>query len=436
MEIDQQQPIRSEYRLNEDNELRLDVGNEDVIVELVEGVAEVFGTPLSLHKRYTFPPGFRCSIFTYQGALVEIIGRTEAAYIATQTPMVIYLNTHYGLEMHRQMAQQKLAMGDITARGPRILLAGQTDVGKSTVCRILLNYAIRFGHTPIYVDLDPGQGEICIPGTVSALLVSKPADIVENFDRTSTLAFSLGTVSPSSNMEYYKHLIKTVANLVDEKCALYPRINASGVIINTCGWIKDAGYHSILVASKAFKVDIVVVLDSELLVNNLKKDLPNFVKVVIEPRSGGVETRSPAQRASSRNRCIQSYFYGTKQAPFHPFTIEFSYGKPDEEQELYIAKVGTDKLPDSCIPFGMEIEDHRTKVVRVSIDSSLKDKVLALMPPNATIDQSLISMPAIGFIVVTNVDVVRKIITVLSPQPQPLPTRLALYTDVTFLDES
>uniref|UniRef100_A0AC35FIH2 Protein CLP1 homolog n=1 Tax=Panagrolaimus sp. PS1159 TaxID=55785 RepID=A0AC35FIH2_9BILA len=401
MEIDQQQPIRSEYRLNEDNELRLDVGNEDVIVELVEGVAEVFGTPLSLHKRYTFPPGFRCSIFTYQGALVEIIGRTEAAYIATQTPM-----------------------------------AGQTDVGKSTVCRILLNYAIRFGHTPIYVDLDPGQGEICIPGTVSALLVSKPADIVENFDRTSTLAFSLGTVSPGTNMEYYKHLIKTVANLVDEKCALYPRINASGVIINTCGWIKDAGYHSILVASKAFKVDIVVVLDSELLVNNLKKDLPNFVKVVIEPRSGGVETRSPAQRASSRNRCIQSYFYGTKQAPFHPFTIEFSYGKPDEEQELYIAKVGTDKLPDSCIPFGMEIEDHRTKVVRVSIDSSLKDKVLALMPPNATIDQSLISMPAIGFIVVTNVDVVRKIITVLSPQPQPLPTRLALYTDVTFVDES
>jgi polyribonucleotide 5'-hydroxyl-kinase len=82
---------KSEYRLNEDNELRLEVGNEDVIVELVDGVAEVFGTPLALHKRYTFPPGFRCSIFTYQGALVEIIGRTESAYIATQTPMVCFI---------------------------------------------------------------------------------------------------------------------------------------------------------------------------------------------------------------------------------------------------------------------------------------------------------------------------------------------------------
>uniref|UniRef100_A0AC34F8L1 Protein CLP1 homolog n=1 Tax=Panagrolaimus sp. ES5 TaxID=591445 RepID=A0AC34F8L1_9BILA len=435
MELDLQ-PVRSEYRLNEDNELRLEVGNEDVIVELVEGVAEVFGTPLAVHKRYTFPPGFRCSIFTYQGALVEIIGKTESAYIATQTPMAIYLNTHYALEMHRQIALQKAAMGDLTARGPRILLTGPMDVGKSTVSRILLNYAIRFGHTPIYVDLDPGQGQICIPGTVSALLVCKPADIVENFDRTSTLAFSLGTVSPGMNMEYYKHLIQTLANLVDEKCALSPRINTSGVIINTCGWIKDAGYHALLVASKAFKVDVVVVLDNELLFNNFKKDLPNFVKIVHEPKSGGVEVRSQAQRAAARNLCIQTYFYGTKQSPFHPFTIEFSYAKLDEEQELYIARVGTDKLPDSCLPFGMTVEDHRTKVVRVSIDSSLKDKVLALMPPNATIDQSLLSTPAIGFIVVTDVDVEKKTFTILSPQPQPLPTRLALYTDVAFVDNT
>uniref|UniRef100_A0A914Z814 Protein CLP1 homolog n=1 Tax=Panagrolaimus superbus TaxID=310955 RepID=A0A914Z814_9BILA len=435
MELDRQ-PVRSEYRLNEDNELRLEIGNEDVIVELVEGVAEVFGTPLAVHKRYTFPPGFRCSIFTYQGALVEIIGKTESAYIATQTPMAIYLNTHYGLEMHRQIALKKLAMGDLTARGPRILLTGPMDVGKSTVSRILLNYAIRFGHTPIYVDLDPGQGQISIPGTVSALLVCKPADIVENFDRTSTLAFSLGSTSPALNIEYYKHLIQTVANLVDEKCAFSPRINASGVVINTCGWIKDSGYHALLVASKAFKVDIVVVLDNELLFNNFKKDLPNFVKIVHEPKSGGVEVRSTAQRAASRNRCIQNYFYGTKHSPFHPFTIEFSYAKSEEEQELYIARVGTDKLPDSCLPFGMTVEDHRTKVVRVSIDSSLKDKVLALMPANAAIDQSLISTPAIGFIVITDVDVEKKTFTILSPQPQPLPTRLALYTDVSFIDDS
>ena len=34
---------------------------------------------------------------------------------------------------------------------------GPTDVGKSTVCRLLLNYAVRLGRKPIYVDLDVGQ---------------------------------------------------------------------------------------------------------------------------------------------------------------------------------------------------------------------------------------------------------------------------------------
>ena len=42
-----------------------------------------------------------------------------------------------------------------------ILLAqvvGPTDVGKSSLCRILLNYAVRTGWAPTAVDLDIGKG--------------------------------------------------------------------------------------------------------------------------------------------------------------------------------------------------------------------------------------------------------------------------------------
>ena len=39
----------------------------------------------------------------------------------------------------------------------RIMLVGPTDVGKTTVCRILCNYAVRQGRAPIFVDLDVGQ---------------------------------------------------------------------------------------------------------------------------------------------------------------------------------------------------------------------------------------------------------------------------------------
>lgn len=37
------------------------------------------------------------------------------------------------------------------------MVAGPTDVGKSTLCKILINYAARMGRAPIYVDLDCGQ---------------------------------------------------------------------------------------------------------------------------------------------------------------------------------------------------------------------------------------------------------------------------------------
>ena len=36
-------------------------------------------------------------------------------------------------------------------------MCGPTDVGKSTLCRILLNYAVRMCHQPVLVDIDVGQ---------------------------------------------------------------------------------------------------------------------------------------------------------------------------------------------------------------------------------------------------------------------------------------
>ena len=99
------------------------------------------------------------------------------------------MNTHCALDMHREQALAK------RTRGPRILIAGPTDVGKSTLCRVLLNYAVRSNRTPIFVDLDIGQNNISIPGTIGALLVSKPADIIRGFDKHSTLAYCVSVLT-------------------------------------------------------------------------------------------------------------------------------------------------------------------------------------------------------------------------------------------------
>jgi polyribonucleotide 5'-hydroxyl-kinase len=72
----------------------------------------------------------------------------------------MYLNAHAALEQLRKKAETD------NSRGPVTMIVGPMDVGKSTLCRLLLNYAVRMGRRPIFVDLDVGQGQISIPGTI------------------------------------------------------------------------------------------------------------------------------------------------------------------------------------------------------------------------------------------------------------------------------
>lgn len=64
--------------------------------------------------------------------------------------------------------------------------------------------------------------------------------------------------------------------------------NLSGVVVNTCGWVKGAGYKSLVHAAGAFEVDIIIVLDQERLHSEMSRDMPEFVKIVLQPKSGGV----------------------------------------------------------------------------------------------------------------------------------------------------
>lgn len=75
---------------------------------------------------------------------------------------MFYLNCHACLEQLRIKAEGETEV----KRGPITMVVGPADVGKSTVSRILLNYAVRMGRAPIFVDLDVGQGQISVPGSI------------------------------------------------------------------------------------------------------------------------------------------------------------------------------------------------------------------------------------------------------------------------------
>ncbi|XP_023328870.1 polyribonucleotide 5'-hydroxyl-kinase Clp1 [Eurytemora carolleeae] len=281
--------MKNVYRLEADEELRIEVDcpkTEKISVELMTGVAEIFGTEMVQHTKYYFAAGAKISVFTYHGCTVEVSGNLEVEpYSSKETPMIIYLNTHAALEQLRLKAEQDT---DSTARGPITLLVGPTDVGKSTVCRILLNYAVRMGRRPIYVDLDVGQGSISVPGSFGALLVERHAGIEEGFSQNSPLVYHYGHKTPGHNLVLFNQLVSKIADVVRDRLAANKKAQISGVVINTCGWVKGEGYNQIKHIAQAFEVDVIVVLDQERIYNDLVRDMPKFVKVVWQPKSGGV----------------------------------------------------------------------------------------------------------------------------------------------------
>lgn len=74
-----------------------------------------------------------------------------------------YINTHQVLQNLRQQAKES------KRPGPRVVVAGPTDTGKSSLCKMLLNWAVRSEHQPTYVDLDIGKPLCCQAVTLLAL---------------------------------------------------------------------------------------------------------------------------------------------------------------------------------------------------------------------------------------------------------------------------
>ena len=82
-------------------------------------------------------------------------------YHSEDTQMTTYLNTHGAIE---EMRQKALADKKI---GPVIMITGSQRSGKSTLCKMLINYSLKLGWTPLYADLDLSTNEITPPGTIS-----------------------------------------------------------------------------------------------------------------------------------------------------------------------------------------------------------------------------------------------------------------------------
>ncbi|XP_026422959.1 protein CLP1 homolog isoform X2 [Papaver somniferum] len=387
---------KRQVKLEKECEFRIEVGETPLRLRLVSGTAEVFGTELPPEIWLTFHPRLKFAVFTWYGATLEIDGTTETDYTADE--------------------------------GPRVMVVGPTDSGKSALSRMLLSWAAKQGWKPTFVDLDIGQGAITIPGCIAATPVEMPIDPIEGIPLEMPLVHYFGHTTPSVNVELYKVLVKELSLTLERQFTGNSEARAAGMVINTMGWVEGVGYELLLQAIDAFSVTVVLVIGQEKLCSMLKdvlKNKPN-VDVVKLQKSGGVVSRNPKLRQKSRSYKIREYFYGigNELAP-HSNIASFS--------DLSVYRIGGGpQAPRSALPIGAEPTADPTRLVPVNINHDLLHLVLAISYAKEA--DEVISSNVAGFIYVTDVDVQRKKITYLAPAAGDLPSKFLIVGSLTWVE--
>ncbi|KAF9163443.1 hypothetical protein BGX21_008628 [Mortierella sp. AD011] len=420
------QPESQEWILEEENELRIEVDfDTKVKLRLITGTAEVFGTELAQNIDYEFS-GRKLAIFTWHGCKLVMYGKCSVEYIANETPMVSYLNMHLALEQRRVLATQN------NGQGPRVLIVGPNDVGKTSLSKMLLSYALRQNRHPIYVDLDCSEGSITMPGCLTATPLTEMIDVEEGFGSSATsaptagsavmpLAYYYGFPSPKDNSKLYSLLLSRLAQSVSRRLEEDDAARKSGIVIDTNGLIDSTGYEIIANCIKAFSVDVIIVLGHERLYSDMTRlHQKSGVAVIKLAKSGGVVERDSSFRRQTQNHKIREYFYGTTKNELAPYSTMINY------HDVEILRVGEGSLaPSSALPIGEDRKVSETHVVKVDpSEHILLHSVLAVSNADKMkSEEEILETNLAGFIYVSEVHEARKKMTVLSPCPGRIPKK-------------
>eukprot|EP01038_Epipyxis_sp_PR26KG_P007434 gene7434-10130_t len=448
---------KKEWILKKETEIRCEVPEQAVLtIKLISGTAELFGVELAANKDYSFKDQ-NIAIFTWYGCTIESSGADDALYVADSTPMVAYVNTHVQLEARRDVA---LANSDF---GPRVMIVGPSDHGKSSTAQILATYAVRLDRTPIFIDLDVSLGLVGIPGCIGAIPLDKTTlHVEEGFSNYNPLIYFAGMHNPKDNIEQYKTLISILANKVNERLDRDIDARASGIIINTCAWVDGGGFDIKLIMHcvQVFAIDVILVMGQDKLYSNLSSSVNaaygggnnNNIVVVKLPRSGGVVNRDANVRKRLRKTRIKEYFYGR---PHSTLSISFS---PERRENVTISsfiflKLGGIQLTQGMRLIGDTSNQDTSKLIRIQPSTDLDYSVIGVLhnPNNgfgdldksisndsslksSEISQNILASNIAGFVSIVQVDIDNDRMTILCPCPGSLPSNYLLVGGIKWVE--
>lgn len=166
--------------------------------------------------------------------------------------MTSYANLHFAIEKTRDEAAIE------GKDGPRVLLVGPENAGKTSLVKLLTAYAIRCGHQPVVVNVDPKEGMLSIPGSLSAATFTSILDLEVGWGSSPTngpspvpvklpLVYHLGLANPEENTSAYKAITGRLALSVINRLKDDIEAKDAGCLIDTPGIISQgkSGYDLI-----------------------------------------------------------------------------------------------------------------------------------------------------------------------------------------------
>ncbi|KAL0946785.1 hypothetical protein HGRIS_012958 [Hohenbuehelia grisea] len=483
--MDQPAAESRKWTLEPETEYRfeLDPGTS-LAVKLLRGQAEVFGAELAEAKPYLFGCECKAAIFTWQGCTIEVTGRPSTEYVSDETPMSAYANLHIALEQMRVRALSALNgssdeddenrdenPSSRRAEPPRVLIVGPEHSGKTTIAKILTNYAVRAGQgwSPLLVNMDTTEGGWVVPGTISAAPVHSPiatyspanplgsaatsAPMVLSSNALVPLVYWYGHPSINRNHLLMERLVRTLGHHVDYKWDADPECRVSGLIVDTPASFAssssavDHRHQVIKSCVESFKINVILVVGHEKLYVEMQRLYGTQLNIIKIPKSGGVVELDFSYRERVFNYQLHTYMYGQViTAP--PGVADATLGgealtdlvlAPSSTvikfDDLTIYRIGAETMaPTSALPIGAPRVVSEMQPVLVDPSqpgSGLLNAVLALLQPfnpdeNERYDEELLDLPVMGFLVVTSIDVPNRKMTILAPNQGSVVGRTAL----------
>lgn len=309
--------------------------------------------------------------------------------------MIEYANIHFALETMRQEAQGS------GKDGPRVLLLGPENAGKTSLAKILTAYATKVGRQPLVVNLDPTEGMLSVPGTLTATAFRTMLDIQEGWGSSPMsgpspvpvklpLVYSYPLSNPiDAEGSVYRPVVSRLALSVTARMAEDEDARETGIIVDTPGILSSGRPGSLELINHIvteFAITTILVLGSERLYSTMVKQYDNKpsasataaafderVSVVKLSKSGGCVDCDAAFLKASRESQIRSYFFGNpipsapsvavtlsphaQQLDFaalHVYNYTVTSTEDEDEDEYDPSQLGTG---DSFLPGG-GVEDY------------------------------------------------------------------------------